>query len=161
MEGVPREPSPQQVGNNRGLQPQVELRAWIDPVVEAHGFGPLSQYVEVCWLPTLGPTSTLAYRRLGCWAEAQPEGSEIDDVDLAVSLGLGEGLGRNSLIARSLGRLVRFGVARWDGEALAVRRALAQLPEAHARRLSYSARALHDQLTMGWHEGGEHPRRLA
>jgi hypothetical protein len=35
-----------------------------DPVVERHGFGPNSMYVEVVMLPTLGPTSC------GCTAES-------------------------------------------------------------------------------------------
>jgi hypothetical protein len=156
MEGDPSEKSTQEMD---GLKPQLELRAWVDHVVEAHGFNPRSQYVEVCWGGILGPTATMLYRRLGTWAEAQPEGSQLDVIDLAVSLGLGEGLARNSLITKAIGRLVRFGTSRWEGEALAVRRALAPLPEAQARRLSYSTRRLHEKLTQ-W-PGGDTPRRSA
>jgi hypothetical protein len=129
------------------LRPQVRVEPLPDPLVEAHGFGPRSLYVEACWLPVLGPTATWLYRRLGTWVETSPEGVEIDLVDLAVSLGLGEGLGRHSLLAKGLGRLSRFDAARWQNDKLAVRRALAPLPERQTHRLSASAYQLHRQLS--------------
>ena len=100
----------------------------------------------MCWLPVLGPTATLMYRRLGSWAEHNPDGVQVDLTDLSVSLGLGEGLGRNSLVARALGRLARFDVAAWRGDQLAVRRALPPLPLRHQSRLSYTASMLHEQF---------------
>jgi hypothetical protein len=100
-----------------------------------------------CWLPVLGPTATWAYRRLGSWAEFNADGVQVDLTDLAVSLGLGEGLGRHSLLARALDRLVRFDAARWTGNELQVRRALAPLPERLASKLSYSAYRLHQEYT--------------
>ena len=127
------------------LRPEITVTPWIDPLVESHGFGPRSLYVEACWLPVLGPTATWLYRRLGSWVETNPEGVQVDLVDLSVSLGLGEGLGRNSLLGKSLRRLARFDVARWMGEEMGVRRALAPLPERHAHRLSASAYELHRQ----------------
>ncbi|MDQ6741278.1 MAG: hypothetical protein M3021_13190 [Actinomycetota bacterium] len=146
MEGG--EQSPQLIElRTEGLQAQIDIVPWIDEVVEAHGYGPRSMYVETCWLPVLGPTATWIYRRLGSWVEANPDGLEIDLVDLSVSLGLGEGLGRHSLLAKSLGRLARFGAVDWRGEDLAVRRALAPLQERNAQRLSYSARRLHEEFT--------------
>src|SRR5438874_9160637 len=62
---------------------------WDDVVVEAHGFGPASTYIEHCWLPVLGPTATWLYRRLAIPLLTQSD-YEVDLVDLAVSLGLGE-----------------------------------------------------------------------
>ncbi len=47
------------------LRPEITVKPWVDPVVEAHGFSPRSPYVETCWLPVLGPTATWLYRRLG------------------------------------------------------------------------------------------------
>ena len=117
----------------------------VDPVVERHGFGPASSYVEFCWLPTLGPTTTWLYRRLAMPLLVEDE-LEIDLVDLAVSLGLGEGLGRNAPLIKSLGRLVSFGAADWGGTRLLVRRALAPLTVMQAKRLSLSARQHHDEL---------------
>ena len=123
----------------------ITLAVWPDPLVEQLGHGPLSRYIETCWAGTLGPTSLLIYRRVGAMAELGLAGATIDLVDLGVSLGIGEGTGRNSVIRRSIGRLVTFDVARWDDPTtLAVRRALWPLPERMARRLSLSARRYHD-----------------
>lgn len=118
-------------------------------MVEALGYGPQSVYVEFCWVAVLGPTGTLAYRRLGTVVAGRPEGERLtfDLVDLSCSLGLGEGIGRNSIIARTLTRLVHFGIAEWHGDALAVRRALAPLPARHVARLSHTARAMHTRIT--------------
>src|SRR5437868_4819334 len=124
---------------HEGLPASIEVKAFEDPLVEQFGFGPRSEYVEMCWLPVLGPTATLLYRRLGSWAEGQPNGTAVDMVDLGVSLGLGESLNRSGLLFRGLQRLVQFDAARWDAGALAVRRALAALPERRMRNLSYSA----------------------
>lgn len=101
-----------------------------------------------CWTPILGPSALLSYRRLGLLVEAHPEGVGVDLADLARSLGLGAGLGKNSLMMRALHRLVAFGVARWEGDVLAVRRRLAPVPERQvAARLSASAARAHAHLT--------------
>lgn len=129
-----------------GLPDEVFLVPWPDEVIEKLGYDPRSMYVETCWLPILGPTATWLYRRLGSWAEYNPDGLSLDMTDLAVSLGLGEGLGRNSLLNKGIERLTRFEVARWDVGQLAVRTALPALPERYAERLSYSSRRLHDEF---------------
>jgi hypothetical protein len=123
----------------------VTASAWIDPVVEAHGHDPRSLYVEACWGGILGPTALLTYRRLGPLVIASPEGSPVDLVDLAVGLGVEGGVGRNSLMARALGRLVVFGAARWAGSELQVRRALADVPVARTRTMSRTALAIHER----------------
>ena len=99
------------------------------------------------WLGVLGPTASWAYRRLGSLAEVHPDGATVDLIDLAHSLGLGEALGKNSLLMRALARLVNFDVARWEGDVLAVRRRVAALPERQVSRLSASAVRAHVQLT--------------
>ena len=129
------------------LHPTLVVRALVDPVVEAHGFAPTSPYVEHCARGIWGPTATWTYRLLGRLAEVHPEGARVDLVDLARSLGLGEGLGKNSLMMRALDRLVAFGVARWEGDVLAVRRRVAPLPERQVARLSASAARAHAHLT--------------
>lgn len=129
------------------LPETVELRAWLDPVVERHGFGPCSTYVEACWLPLLGPTATWAYRRLGQLVLVEAGSVEVDLVDLAQSLGLGTSLTRHSKLARALGRLARYEVVRGWSSQLAVRRALPALTVAQLGRISPSARAIHIRLT--------------
>lgn len=144
MEGEPPLRIIREVGEE--LKPTIEMQPLLDELVERHGFGPRSPYVETCWLPVLGPTATWLYRRLGSWAELSPEGIELDLVDLAVGLGLGEGLGQHSKLAKGLERLVRFDAARWRGDVLAVRRALAPVPERLAHSFSYSAYGFHRQM---------------
>lgn len=138
-----------EAGHAPELSRIVNIAPLVDPVVEAHGFHPDSVYVEFCWLGVLGPTSTFAYRRLGMIAAATPAGSvaPVDLVDLAVGLGLGEGTGRNSLMARALRRLAQFGAAEWRGDALAVRRALAPLTGRQLARSGTTARAMHQRIT--------------
>lgn len=119
--------------------------SWPDELVESLGFGPRSSYVELCWLGVLGPTSTWLYRRLAVPLLGVDE-YLVDLVDLSVSLGLGEGIGRHSRLMRSLGRLMAFDAARWSGDALLVRRALAPLTVHQAQRLSTSVRLAHERL---------------
>lgn len=121
---------------------RLAIVAWSDPVAEAHGHKPGSPYVEAVWLGALGPSTTLCWQRLARLATARP-GTEIDTVDLAISLGLGESLGRNAPVSRTLGRMVAFGTAQRSGDILAVRRALPDVPERMTGRLSYTARVAH------------------
>ncbi len=121
------------------------VRAWSDPLVEAHGYPATSSYVETFWLPILGPSATWALRRLATLA-ATPGGVRIPTAELARSIGVSAGTGRNSVIVRTLNRLVMFGVARWEGDGLAVRRSLAPLPARHLLRLSPALRHAHDRV---------------
>lgn len=121
----------------------ITVVAWPDPVVEAHGHRPGSPYLHAVWLGILGPSTTLCWERLGRLATNRPA-TAIDATDLAVSLGLGESLGRNAPISRTLGRMVSFGAALRSGDTLAVRRALSDVPERMTGRLSYTARLAHE-----------------
>jgi hypothetical protein len=123
---------------------RITVIAWPDPVIEAHGHRPGSAYIEAVWLGRLGPSTTLAWQRMARIASAHRE-TVIDSVDLATSLGLGQGLGRNAPISRTLARMVAFGVAVRSGDTLAVRLALPDLPAHQAARLSASARIAHDR----------------
>ena len=124
------------------------LVALSDPVVERLGHRPGSPYIELVWLGILGPSATLAWQRLARQAAAVPS-SKLDVVDLSVSLGLGTGLGRNSIVSRTLTRLVAFDVAQRCGDTLAVRLALPDLPQRRLTRLSNSARLAHDRFARG------------
>ena len=149
MEGLSANLSslPEDEGSFEQANRSVLVMPWIDEVVETHGFAPRSMYVEMCWLPLLGPTTTLLYRRLGSWAEHNPDGVTIDLGQLAVGLGLGMKLGRHSQLMRSLDRLDRFGAMRRSGAELQVRRALPPLTELQARRLDEVTRRLHREYT--------------
>lgn len=128
--------------------------AWRDPVIDAAGFDPRSDYVETYWLAVLGPSCILAGRRFADWLETCPSGIEIALEDLARSLGLGGGTGRHAAVIRTLDRLVSFGMASVTTDALAARlaypplarRQLARLPgylaDRHATDLNHHLDAL-------------------
>jgi hypothetical protein len=129
--------------SQRDLPERLQVRPWPDPWREANGFAAHSAYVELVWSGRLGPTATLLYRRLGGLARACPDGASVDVADLGAGLGVGRGEGRWSPLARSVGRLVVFGAARWEGEALEVRRALPPVPTASLARLGPTAHRIH------------------
>jgi hypothetical protein len=119
-----------------GFPDRFVVRPWVDHVVESHGFPANSAYTETVLLPILGPSATFALRRLGTWAAAQAEGLVVDASELARDLGLGHKGGRNSTMARTIGRLCQFGMAEWRGDVLMVRTAVAPVSERQLVRLS-------------------------
>ena len=56
---------------------------WVDPVVDALGFDPRSDYVELFWLGVIGPSTTWFMRRLAAGFDRSPEGFTLDLVDTA------------------------------------------------------------------------------
>jgi hypothetical protein len=116
--------------------------AWPDPAIQAGGHKPGSAYVEACWLGILGPSTTLCWQRLARLATTRPA-TAIDTADLATSLGLGDGLGRNAAMSRTLARMVSFDVAVRTDDTLAVRLALPDVPDRMVGRLSHTARLAH------------------
>jgi hypothetical protein len=127
--------------------------AWIAahdalPVVswesEGDGFDPRSAYVETYWLAVLGPSSILTLRRLTDWLEDTPSGVVVALEELALSLGLGHGTGRNAPVVRTLDRLVGFGVARIAWDAYAVRATIPALTARQVRRLPRYLAERHD-----------------
>lgn len=116
-----------------------------DPVVDTLGHDPRAPYPERFWLPTLGPTAFLLIRYMARRFDSAPEGFTLDLAETSRSLGLGERHGRNSPMARSLGRIVQFDLAaQYDDETLAVRRSIPPINRRHVRRLPPSAQEEHD-----------------
>lgn len=112
------------------------VRPWIDEVVDRLGFDPRSPYVEQFWLGILGPSTTWLLRRLAAAFDGAPDGFELPLGETARALGLGDGLGRNAPILRSVNRMIQFGMALGTGEGeLAVRRHLPPLARRHVERL--------------------------
>lgn len=128
------------------LCPTITVCPLADAVVERHGFPVRSVYAEALWLPILGPSALWALRRLAAMAVASPEGCAVDLAELASSLGLSAGTGRNSIIVRTLSRLVHFGMAEWDGSTLRVRTAVAPLRQTQLTHVGPPLRRLHDTL---------------
>ncbi|MGH9117137.1 MAG: hypothetical protein ACRD0A_04450 [Acidimicrobiales bacterium] len=77
-------------------------------------------YVEECWTGIIGPTSVLLLRRATLlFHERVP--AVIDSAELAASLGLGRGLGRDGRLGHTIERLRQFRLAAWEPEhALAI-----------------------------------------
>ena len=115
--------------------------AWVDPVVDALGFDPRSDYVELFWLGVIGPSTTWLMRRLAAGLDRSPEGFTLDLIETARALGIGGhgGLGsRNSPFARTLVRACQFGLAQPNGAQLAVQAPAPPAERAPARAAAYA-----------------------
>ncbi|GEM_PF-7019088 len=130
-------------GERGGERPVLVIRAWLGP--EPGGglwHGPDDDYVLECWVGTLGPSATLAWWHLA--RRLRQGGTQVLDLaDLARALGLGGRMGRSGPLWRALGRLVRFGAARFVGPVMEVRLVLADLSAQALARSSGSARRYH------------------
>jgi hypothetical protein len=123
---------------------RLQVRALLDPVIDSLGHDPRSLYVEQFWLSILGPSVTLLLRRLAAGLESQPDGFDIDPVEVALELGLGTRGGRHSPFWRTIDRASRFGLTRRNGEHLAVRRFLPPLNRRQIERLPDHLRRAHE-----------------
>jgi hypothetical protein len=121
------------------------ITPWPDSLVERLGHEPRSDYVEMYWLPVIGPSATWLYRRLGVWVTHTDE-LTIDVDDVARSIGIG---GKGNPVRRTLDRLVTFHAARWNDSVLEVRRALPTLPRRNVAQLPTSLQIRHERdLTL-------------
>ncbi|MGH9030535.1 MAG: hypothetical protein ACRDZV_00270 [Acidimicrobiia bacterium] len=123
------------------------------PAVHRAGFSLDHPYVERCWAPILGPSSILLLRRMpDLWKQAPTVAVPLDE--LARSLGLGAGTGRNSPMWRTLERVVTFRFAAWSGEReLDVYTEVPPLSPRHLDRVPESTRTRHEEL-LGAHLDG-------
>lgn len=121
--------------NPAGTHDRIEVSCWRDAVVERVGFDACGDYVELFWLPIIGPTSTWLLRRLAITAVLHPQGMSIDATTLAQSLGLGYDTSSRGSLARSLHRLTIFGLARVHGPRVEIRSVVPPLTLKHLARL--------------------------
>jgi hypothetical protein len=126
---------------------EVHVSTWHDPVVDARGYAVDSPYVELFWLPILGPSATLLLRRLGLYLDLKPTGLSVNLAELSAQLGLGRPESRHAALPRAIDRCVRFAMARRTGpNQLAVRRILGPLPAQRVERLSPALQSIHAHL---------------
>jgi len=124
--------------------PRLRIVPWEDPVADPHGVHPGSRYVELYWLPVIGPSATWLLRRLSYGLEMQAGGFDLDLGETARSLGLGDRLSKNAPFRRALLRLCTFELARAHGVGgLAVRTRIPPLPLRHLERLPVSLQLSH------------------
>ena len=129
------------------LPERLHVVAWPDAVIDRLGFPPHGPYSELCWLPRLGPSATVGYRRLAGTLAHRPDGFTVDVGELAASLGLGRGTGAQSPLARTLRRLVPFDLARCgEQRTFAVRGRIPPLPGSQLRLLSPELQRTHHAL---------------
>lgn len=106
---------------------------WADEPKDLGGY-PRSDYVEVEWLPVLGPTCIMAMRRFALWLDVEPLGFTVAQAQLATSLGLSAATTRNSAVIRALARLIQFRWAAPVNDTLTVVRLIPELTTKEARR---------------------------
>ena len=125
----------------------ISVTRWHDPVVETRGYPIDDPYVEMFWLPILGPTATWLARRLASGLLHQPDGYICDMSELAQALGVTYTQGRHNPFARALHRCSMFGVSQCISlqphYAISVRTVLPQLPQRHVARLPSPLRIAH------------------
>jgi hypothetical protein len=126
----------------------ITVRRWEDPVVDTNGYPVNSAYTELFWLPILGPSATLALRRLAGYVTASASGVRVDLPQLGQSLGVGAGVGRHSILTRTLARLVSFHMAQWVGDVYEVRTIVAPLTVRHLHRLPQTLVVAHERWTQ-------------
>ena len=124
----------------------LHLLPWWESELALAGHLPTDPYVERFWLPVMGPAATLALRRIAADLRRRPTGYSVGVADLARSLGLGRGTGRNAPVARAIDRLGHFGLARRTGGGVMVRTHVPDLPEHLSRRLPRWLREEHAVL---------------
>ncbi len=112
------------------------------------GFDPRHPYVEEFWLGILGPSAVWLLRRFAAGFDSCPTGFELDRHLTAGAIGL-VGEGRQSPIARTILRLTQFGLARFEGPGLLVRRNLPLLTTRQVARLPAPLRVAHREWVGG------------
>jgi hypothetical protein len=104
--------------------------------VDAVGLDPRSRYVELFWLPVLGPSATWVLRRLVDHLASDPDGVDLDRRDAAREVGIGGPQSRHAPFDRALRRCARYGMVRLDEPGtVAVRRRVAPVPRHQLSRL--------------------------
>lgn len=125
----------------------MQVVPWDDPIVDTRGFRVDDPYVEMFWLPVLGPTATWLLRRLVSGLTVDPQGFVVDMGDLARGIGVAYTEGRHNPFGRALHRCVMFGAAQQIAavpvRTVAVRRHLPILPGRHLARLPEQMQIAH------------------
>lgn len=103
-------PEPDDQQRNR-FGERLRIEVLRDPVIEAVGHAPHSMYSRRYYLPLIGPSSLLCAQILTEGLTHQPDGYELDVAFLGAVLGLPGKAGRSPIVARTLDRLARFGLA--------------------------------------------------
>jgi hypothetical protein len=125
-------------------------RPHTNPMVRACGIDPTDPYLELCWLPVVGPSTIALVRHVAHLTSSGAE-AHIQMSDLGRQLGLGtvDLPTRNNKLVRTLGRAEQFGLAFTSvgvpGESMTfgIHNEIALLPTRLLQRLPHAARQHH------------------
>ena len=121
----------------------LRIEPWTDHVTAELGHDLRSPYVERFWLGVLGPSALWLARSLAYGLDGS-RGFNLDLLEVARTLGLGDRVGRHSPVQRAVERLCHFDVAYLrGGVTLVVRQHVAWLDDHRIHRLSEALRAEH------------------
>jgi hypothetical protein len=100
-------------------------------------------FLEIFWLPILGPAATMLLRRFRMYLEVQPDGVSIDLNDIGRELGIGTAEGKHAPVRRALSRLLQFGlVARQASGQIEVPNVVKDMPTHQLPRVIEAIRPL-------------------
>jgi hypothetical protein len=117
---------------------------WHDSALERFGFTADSDYAELFWLPTLGPSALWLLRRVNRLLEVSPSGITLDTELLGTMLGLRFTKPKDSLVERTVKRCIYFSVAKaTESQTLAFRTALGPISTRQLQRLPSELQSLH------------------
>lgn len=140
----PNRPGPANAGTARAKPEILNFRTWEDPVADPFGHDPCSQYVELYWLPILGPTAIFLLRRLNIILQQNSGSFSIPRQHLAHELGISQWHGPNSPFGRALSRCCDFSMFHpQQGDLIYVRQRIPSLPKRLSRRLPERVRELY------------------
>ena len=128
----------------------LHVTVWADPAGADESLDRTanSVYLEIFWLPIMGPSATFLVRRLAGTLEMIPEGFSVGMNDLGRELGLGTSDTKNAPLQRAISRLVRFGLANWNAPGeLSVRSTVRRLSRYQVSSLPDALQAAHRAIT--------------
>jgi hypothetical protein len=126
---------------------ELRVTAWIDPLLDETGFDARGEYVDIFWLPTIGPSATALLRHLAMWLAIAPDHCTFEMDELGRSLGLGTSESKHAPLPRAIARLVRFGLARRSASGqLSVRQVVGPISQHLVERLSEPLQDLHAEV---------------
>ncbi len=120
--------------NELHLEKTLVVVPWVDPVVEEVGFDVFSRYVELFWLPIMGPSALWILRRIVMGFAEFPGGYEVDTEEIALAVGLSFTQGANCPFTRALRRCQWFGASQLVQGGLAVRMKLPPVSRRQVQR---------------------------
>lgn len=104
-------------------------------------------YVELFWLPTIGPSATWLYRRMCLRLIGEPDGYTMEPEEFGHLVGLHGAGGANSAVRKTFTRLAQFNITKEQGWTLEVRTVLPILTDKQVAHLPEQLRSAHP----AWH----------